>query len=181
MTILYYLYSLNIHCLFSELCFIYICQRQNLKEVQLILNKFINFVGFLGAGGGIMALIVKRIMTGIFDGHWSLLTTINGGLTGMVRKLVLNIRICRLQRTISFRGLSVCFLFVCLFVFFCFFVVFCLFVCLLCLFVCLFVCFPVSLSVHLTSVCLSTIILIFLRLIFYYILDAVHIMVNFTI
>ena len=143
MTILYYLYSLNIHCLFSELCFIYICQRQNLKEVQLILNKFINFVGFLGAGGGIMALIMKRIMTGIFVGHWSLLTTINGGLTGMVRKLVLNIRICRLQRTISFRGLSVCFLFVCLFVFFCFFVVFCLFVCLLCLFVCLFVClFP---------------------------------------
>ena len=100
-----------------------------------------------------MALIVKRIMTGIFGGHWSLLTTINGGLTGMVRKLVLNIRICRLQRIISFRGLSVC-----LFVFFCFFVVFCLFVCLLCLFVCLFVCFPVSLSVHLTSVYLSTII-----------------------
>ena len=44
----------------------------------------LNYVEFLGAGGGIMALIVKRIMTGIFDGHWSLLTTINGGLTGMV-------------------------------------------------------------------------------------------------
>ena len=142
MTILYYLYSLNIHCLFSELCFIYICQRQNLKEVQLILNKFINFVGFLGAGGGIMALIVKRIMTGIFGGHWSLLTTINGGLTGMVRKLVLNIRICRLQRIISFRGLSVC-----LFVFFCFFVVFCLFVCLFVCLLCLFVCLFVSLLV----------------------------------
>ena len=45
-----------------------------------------------------MALILKRIMTGMFGGHWSLLTTINGGLTGMVRKLGLNIRI-------SFEGL----------------------------------------------------------------------------
>ena len=63
-----------------------------------ILNIFINFDGFLGAGGGIMALILKRIMTGMFGGHWSLLTTINGGLTGMVRKLGLNIRI-------SFEGL----------------------------------------------------------------------------
>ena len=44
----------------------------------------LNYVEFLGAGGGIMALIIKRIMTGFFDGHWSLLTTINGGLTGMV-------------------------------------------------------------------------------------------------
>ena len=33
-----------------------------------------------------MAMIVKRIATGFFDGHWSLLTTINGGLAGMVRK-----------------------------------------------------------------------------------------------
>ena len=101
---------------------IFIIHSQNLKEVQLCgvlsynLNNFINFVGFLGAGGGIMALIVKRIMTGIFGGHWSLLTTINGGLTGMVRKLRLNIRTCRLRRIISFLGLSVC-LFVCLFVY----------------------------------------------------------------
>ena len=55
-----------------------------------------------------MALIIKRIMTGIFGGHWSLLTTINGGLTGMVRKLWLNIRICWIRRIMSFRGLSDC-------------------------------------------------------------------------
>ena len=33
-----------------------------------------------------MAMIIKRISTGLFDGHWSLLTTINGGLAGMVGK-----------------------------------------------------------------------------------------------
>ncbi|XP_028414397.1 putative ammonium transporter 1 [Dendronephthya gigantea] len=37
-----------------------------------------------GAGGAIMAMIIKRIATGFFNGHWSLLTTINGGLAGMV-------------------------------------------------------------------------------------------------
>jgi ammonia channel protein AmtB len=31
-----------------------------------------------------MAMIIKRIATGFFDGHWSLLTTVNGGLAGMV-------------------------------------------------------------------------------------------------
>ncbi|CAB3980674.1 ammonium transporter 1 [Paramuricea clavata] len=37
-----------------------------------------------GAGGAIMAMVIKRIATGFFTGHWSLLTTINGGLAGMV-------------------------------------------------------------------------------------------------
>ena len=32
-----------------------------------------------------MAMIVKRIGTGFFHGNWSLLTTINGGLAGMVK------------------------------------------------------------------------------------------------
>ena len=36
-----------------------------------------------------MALVIKRVATGIFGGHWSLLTTINGGLTGMVRIMLL--------------------------------------------------------------------------------------------
>ena len=36
-----------------------------------------------------MALIIKRIVTGLFHGHWSLLTTINGGLAGMVRIIFL--------------------------------------------------------------------------------------------
>ena len=36
-----------------------------------------------------MAMIIRRIATGLFHGHWSLLTTINGGLAGMV-KIFLN-------------------------------------------------------------------------------------------
>ena len=32
-----------------------------------------------------MAMIIKRIGTGFFHGKWSLLTTINGGLAGMVK------------------------------------------------------------------------------------------------
>ena len=40
-----------------------------------------------------MALVIKRVATGIFGGHWSLLTTINGGLTGMVRIMLLK-RLC---------------------------------------------------------------------------------------
>lgn len=31
-----------------------------------------------------MSLVIKRGMTGFFNGHWSFLTTVNGGLTGMV-------------------------------------------------------------------------------------------------
>ncbi|XP_046841793.1 putative ammonium transporter 1 [Xenia sp. Carnegie-2017] len=37
-----------------------------------------------GAGGAVTTMLMKRIATGLFDGHWSLLTTINGGLSGMV-------------------------------------------------------------------------------------------------
>ena len=43
----------------------------------------------LGAGGALVALVIKRVATGVFGGHWSLLTTINGGLTGMVRIMLL--------------------------------------------------------------------------------------------
>ena len=32
-----------------------------------------------------MAMIIRRIATGLFHGQWSLLTTINGGLAGMVK------------------------------------------------------------------------------------------------
>jgi ammonia channel protein AmtB len=42
------------------------------------------YESFIGAGGAIMAMVIKRIATGFFTGHWSLLTTINGGLAGMV-------------------------------------------------------------------------------------------------
>ena len=35
-----------------------------------------------------MSLLIKRLMTGFFKGHWSLLTTINGGLAGMVQNML---------------------------------------------------------------------------------------------
>lgn len=52
----------------------------------MIINKLLYF--FIGAGGAVTAMLMKRIATGLFDGHWSLLTTINGGLAGMVRLLL---------------------------------------------------------------------------------------------
>lgn len=39
-----------------------------------------------GAAGAITAMIIKRL--GYAEKYWSLLFTINGGLTGMVRKEV---------------------------------------------------------------------------------------------
>ena len=45
-----------------------------------------------------MAMIIKRIMTGFFNGHWSLLTTINGGLAGMVGKIYVTICDCHVVR-----------------------------------------------------------------------------------
>ena len=44
----------------------------------------IPFYCILGAAGAITAMIIKRL--GYADKYWSLLFTINGGLTGMVRK-----------------------------------------------------------------------------------------------
>ena len=43
------------------------------------------YISLIGAGGAIMAMIIRRIATGLFHGQWSLLTTINGGLAGMVK------------------------------------------------------------------------------------------------
>ena len=50
---------------------------------------FAFMLDLLGAGGALVALVIKRVATGVFGGHWSLLTTINGGLTGMVRIMLL--------------------------------------------------------------------------------------------
>ena len=38
-----------------------------------------------GSGGALVAMVIKRL--GFQGHHWSLLTAINGGLTGMVRYL----------------------------------------------------------------------------------------------
>ena len=46
----------------------------------------IPFYCILGAAGAITAMIIKRL--GYADKYWSLLFTINGGLTGMVRKTI---------------------------------------------------------------------------------------------
>jgi len=46
----------------------------------------IPFYCILGAAGAITAMIIKRL--GYADKYWSLLFTMNGGLTGMVRKTV---------------------------------------------------------------------------------------------
>ena len=42
------------------------------------------FFSCSGAAGALTAMVVKRL--GFADKYWSLLFTINGGLTGMVRK-----------------------------------------------------------------------------------------------
>ena len=46
----------------------------------------IHFYCILGAAGAITAMIIKRL--GYAEKYWSLLFTINGGLTGMVRKTI---------------------------------------------------------------------------------------------
>ena len=46
----------------------------------------IPFYCILGAAGAITAMIIKRL--GYAEKYWSLLFTINGGLTGMVRKRI---------------------------------------------------------------------------------------------
>ena len=53
----------------------------------------ISFYYILGAAGAITAMIIKRL--GYADKYWSLLFTINGGLTGMVRKRIRISFICR--------------------------------------------------------------------------------------
>ena len=55
----------------------------------------ISFYCILGAAGAITAMIIKRL--GYADKYWSLLFTINGGLTGMVRKTIRIRFICRFQ------------------------------------------------------------------------------------
>ena len=55
----------------------------------------IPFYCILGAAGAITAMIIKRL--GYAEKYWSLLFTINGGLTGMVRKRIRISFICRFQ------------------------------------------------------------------------------------
>ena len=55
----------------------------------------IPFYCILGAAGAITAMIIKRL--GYAEKYWSLLFTINGGLTGMVRKTIRISFICRFQ------------------------------------------------------------------------------------
>ena len=55
----------------------------------------IPFYYILGAAGAITAMIIKRL--GYAEKYWSLLFTINGGLTGMVRKTIRISFICRFQ------------------------------------------------------------------------------------
>ena len=55
----------------------------------------IPFYCILGAAGAITAMIIKRL--GYAEKYWSLLFTINGGLTGMVRKTIRIRFICRFQ------------------------------------------------------------------------------------
>ena len=46
----------------------------------------IPFYCILGSAGAITAMIIKRLR--FADKYWSLLFTMNGGLTGMVRKTI---------------------------------------------------------------------------------------------
>ena len=55
----------------------------------------IPFYCILGAAGAITAMIIKRL--GYAEKYWSLLFTINGGLTGMVRKTIRISFICSFQ------------------------------------------------------------------------------------